>query len=326
MLPRCDTIIVESPPLFDGLAGLVLSWLKRASYLFTVSDLWPESAVQMGILKSPVLIWFSKQLEMLFYRRAALVLAVTDGIRKAIISAGINPYKVVLFRAAVDTAFFTPEMDATETRRTLGIAPQDFLVLYAGTLGMAHNLSVILEAAALFQAEGNDRIRFVLAGDGAEKEMLENKARVLGLSNLKFLDPVPKARMPLLSNAADCVVVAVRDLEIFRGALPTKLFEAMSCAKPVVLAVAGEAEEVVRQSGAGYCVRPGDPVGIHDAIRDLAQDPERAENMGMNGRECVVQQFSRDRRAQELNDCLLRVAGKTGERDSHLQTKVSVQS
>jgi colanic acid biosynthesis glycosyl transferase WcaI len=317
---------VESPPLFDGLAGLVLSWLKRASYLFTVSDLWPESAVQMGILKSPVLIWFSKQLEMLFYRRAALVLAVTDGIRKAIISAGIYPYKVVLFRAAVDTAFFTPSMDATETRRTLGIARQDFLVLYAGTLGMAHNLSVILEAAALFQAEGNDRIRFVLAGDGAEKEMLENKARVLGLSNLKFLDPVPKARMPLLSNAADCVVVSVRDLEIFRGALPTKLFEAMSCAKPVVLAVAGEAEEVVRQSGAGYCVRPGDPVGIHDAIRDLAQDPEKAENMGMNGRECVVQQFSRDRRAQELNDCLLRVAGKTGERDSRLQTKVSVQS
>lgn len=316
LLPGYEAIIVESPPLFDGLAGLVLGWLKRAPYLFTVSDLWPESAIQMGMLKNPVLIWLSKQLEMLLYRRAAVVLAVTEGIRKAIISEGINSHKVVLFRSAVDSQFFLPEMDGAETRRTLGIVPQDFLVLYAGTLGMAHNLSVILEAAALFQGEGNKRIRFVLAGDGAEKEMLKKKAHVLRLNNLKFLDPIPKARMPFLLNAADCVVVSVRDLEIFRGALPTKLFEAMSCAKPVALAVAGEAEEVVRNAGAGYCVTPDDPVGIHNAVLGIAQDPEKAANMGKNGRECVIQHFSRDRRAQELNDCLLRLAPENGERDS----------
>jgi colanic acid biosynthesis glycosyl transferase WcaI len=308
VLPSFDAIIVESPPLFDGLAGLCLSWLKRAPYLFTVSDLWPESAIQMGVLKNSVLIWMAKQLEILFYRRAAVVLAVTQGIRKAIVSDGIDSSKVVLFRAAVDCKFFCPEIDGAETRRTIGIAAQDFLVLYAGTLGMAHNLGVILEAAALFQGAGNNRIRFVLAGDGAEREMLKEKARLLRLNNLKFLDPVPKTRMPYLLNAANCVVVSLRGLQIFRGALPTKLFEAMSCAKPMVLAVAGEAEEIVRQVEAGYCVTPGDPVGICNAVLKVAQDPERAAKMGKNGRECVIQHFSRERRAQELNDCLLELA------------------
>jgi len=322
LLPGCEAIIVESPPLFDGFAGLILSWIKRAPYLFTVSDLWPESAIQMGVLKNPVLIWLSKQIEMLFYRRAAVVLAVTEGIRKAIVSAGIGPRKVVLFRAAVETQFFLPHLDGADMRRSLGCSPQDFLVLYAGTLGMAHNLSAILEAAALFQSEGNNRMRFVLAGDGAEKEMLKEKARVLRLDNLTFLDPVPKARMPLLLNAADCVVVSVRDLEIFRGALPTKLFEAMSCAKPVVVAVAGEAEEVVRNAGAGSCVTPGDSTGIHNALLAIAQDPESAARMGENGRELVVQYFSRELRAQELNECLLRLVSNPGGRDFVVEATV----
>jgi colanic acid biosynthesis glycosyl transferase WcaI len=324
LLPNFDAIIVESPPLFDGLAGLCLSWLKRAPYVFTVSDLWPESAIQMGVLKNSVLIWLSKQLEMLFYRRAAVVLAVTEGIRKTIVSDGIDPSKVALFRAAVDCQFFRPEMDGGETRRIIGIAPEDFLVLYAGTLGMAHNLSVILETAALFQREGNNKIRFVLAGDGAEKEMLKEKARVLGLNNVKFLDPVSKTRMPFLLNAANCVVVSVRDLPIFRGALPTKLFEAMSCAKPMVLAVAGEAEDLVRKAEAGYCVTPGDPVGIYNAVLKVAQDPEKAVRMGKNGRECVVQHFSRESRAQELNDCLLKLAHGNSKRN-YLRRNLSTQ-
>jgi len=323
LLPSYDAIIVESPPLFDGLAGLFLSAMKRAPYLFTVSDLWPESAIQMGVLKNPVLIWLSQQIEMLFYRRAAAVLAVTEGIRKAIVSAGIDSQKVVLFRAAVDTEFFLPDMDGSEMRRMLGISPRDFLVLYAGTLGMAHNLSAILEAAAFFQSEGNNKIRFVLAGDGAEKQMLKDKARILGLNNLTFLDPVPKARMPFLLNAADCVAVSVRDLKIFRGALPTKLFEAMSCAKPVVLAVAGEAEEVVRNAEAGLCVTPGDSVGIHNALLALAEDPENAAQMGKKGREFVIQHFSRECRAQELNDYLLRLVPDDGEQDSLRKASVS---
>jgi colanic acid biosynthesis glycosyl transferase WcaI len=323
LLPRCEAIIVESPPLFDGLAGLFLSAMKRAPYLFTVSDLWPESAIQMGVLKNPVLIWLSKQIEMLFYRRAAAVFAVTQGIRRTIVSEGIDSQKVVLFRAGVDTEFFLPNMDGSETRRMLGISPRDFLVLYAGTLGMAHNLSAILEAASLFQSEGNNNMRFVLAGDGAEKQTLKDKARILGLNNLTFLDPVPKARMPFLLNAADCVVVSVRDLEIFRGALPTKLFEAMSCAKPVVLAVAGEAEEAVRSAESGYCVTPGDSAGIHNALLALAQDPANAAQMGKNGREFVVQHFSRDSRAQELNECLLRLASNNGEQDSLLKANLS---
>jgi glycosyltransferase involved in cell wall biosynthesis len=296
---------VESPPLFDGLAALCLSWLKRAPFLFTVSDLWPESAIQMGVLRNAFLIRLSKELEKTIYRHARLVLAVTQGIHKAIISEGNDSSRIVLFRAAVDCQFFRPGIDGTAMRQALGISPNELLVLYAGTLGMAHNLSVVLEVAHRCQQQGSNNIRFVLAGDGAEKHMLRRKAIALDLKNLSFIDPVPKKNMPALLNAADCVLVSLRDLPIFRGALPTKLLEAMSCSKPVIAAVGGEAEEIVRRSASGFCVGPGDAAAIYHAILKIARDPENAARMGLNGRECVLQEFSRDRRARELNDHLL---------------------
>ena len=220
---------------------------RRVPYLFTVADLWPESAVQMGALKNRVLIWLSELIEMLFYRRSAAVLAITRGIANKLVARGIDPSKVRLFRNAVDLQFFCPNVEAAQVRNSLAGA-HEFLVLYAGTLGMAHNLEVVLRAAARFQDEGNEQVKFVLAGDGAEKDRLQKLTRDMHLRNVEFLAPFPKVRMPLLLNAADCIVVSLSDLEIFRGALPTKLLEAMACAKPVVLAVAGEAAEVLAEA------------------------------------------------------------------------------
>lgn len=303
VLPKCDAIIVESPPLFDGFIGLFVGYLKRIPYLFTVADLWPESAVQLGILKNRTLIWLSEQIEMLFYRGSVRVLVVTSGIRNKVISRGIRSSKVLLFRNAVDLHFFHPNLNAAEVRRSIGGA-DEFVVLYAGTLGMAHNLDVVLQTAALFQREGNKHVKFVLAGDGADKERLQMQARDLRLTNLEFLDPYPKVRMPLLLNAADCVVVSLSDLEIFRGALPTKLLEAMACAKPVVLAVGGEAAGILMEAKAGYCASPGDHMEMHDAIIKISHEPEIAAEMGKNGREYACQYFDRDRRVEELVDLL----------------------
>jgi colanic acid biosynthesis glycosyl transferase WcaI len=308
LVPKCQAIIVESPPLFDGLAGLFLSWKMRAPYLFTVADLWPESAVQMGVLKNPLLIWLSRKLEQFLYRRAGKVLAITAGIQKKIICNGIQPSKVVLFRNAVDPQFFCPNASGPETRQQIGIAMDDFMVLYAGTLGIAHDLGVILESALKFQTEGKMHVRFVLAGDGAEKKSLQKVANDLRLTNVTFLDSLPKSKMPSLLNAADCVVVSLRGLEIFRGAIPTKLLEAMSCAKPIILSAAGEAEDVVREAKAGFCVTPGDPLGLYGALLQIIQEPRSGVLMGLKGREYVMAHFSRDEQAQQLLHHLRAVA------------------
>jgi glycosyltransferase involved in cell wall biosynthesis len=303
-LPCVDAIIVESPPLFDGFAGVFLSTLKRTPYIFNVADLWLDAAVQMGMLRNPRLIRLAKKVESYFYRRSARVFAVTSGVRQAIVDCGIPEQKVILFRNAADTEFFAPLPPQPEVRHELGAKDEDLLVMYAGTLGMAQQVDAIVDAAALFHQEGNNAVQFVFLGDGSEKENLERKVQNLGLSNVRFLGVHLKSRMPALLGAADCVLVSVRDLKVLESALPTKMFEAMACCKPVVLAARGEAAETLTEARAGVIAQPGDPLDIHDAIFKLQQHPEQRHEMGQSGRAYVLAHFSRDQRAEQLSTIL----------------------
>lgn len=303
-IPGCDAMIVESPPLFDGFPGVFLGFCKRARYLFNVSDLWPESAVQMGALRNPLLIWISKQMELLFYRRSAAVLAMTAGIRDSIMADGIAPSKVILFRNSVNCELFRPGVDGSGLRLEIGLPERGFIVLYAGTFGMAQGLTTVLESAALFQGDNVKDIHFVLAGDGAESDVLKAKARALNLSNVTFVAPLPKVRMPELLSLADCVAVPLRKLQLFRGALPTKMFEAMACAKPVILGIEGEAEALLTEAGAGCCVAPENPGALRDAILRLKADENGRGRMGQNGREYVMRHFSPQARVKQLGELL----------------------
>ena len=305
--PKADVMIVESPPLFDGFTGLLLRMLRGIPYVFMVSDLWPESAIQMGVLKSRFLIKASRAIELLFYRRAVGVLALTAGIQQAIIDSGIEEARVVLFRNSVDCDFFRPAQALTRIRRELNVGANNFVALYAGTFGLAQNLSTILAAASLLQKAGDTQVRFVLVGAGAESDRLQEQARELRLNNVLILKPFDRRRMPELINASDCVIVPLRDLEIFRGALPTKMFEAMACAKPVILGIKGEAEILMRDADAGVCVKPESPTAIKDAVRALAMSPELRMRMGLNGRDYVVEHFSRDVRSKEMSETLERL-------------------
>jgi glycosyltransferase involved in cell wall biosynthesis len=303
-VPRHDAMIVESPPLFDGFIGLVAGALRRTPFLFMVSDLWPESAIQMGVLNNRLAVRMAKTLELLTYKRAAAILALTSGIQDGIERDGIAPSKVVLFRNSVDCSFFKPGIPSAGMRQEIGAENAEFVALYAGTFGLAQGLSTVLEAAAMMQGAGNHRVRFVLAGDGAESDLLHAKAAELKLNNVTFLRSIAKARMPELLNSADCVLIPLRDLEIFRGALPTKLFEAMACAKPVVMGIAGEAEVVVKAAEAGLCISPEKPEAIRDAILTLMTDREEARRLGANGREYVMRNFDRNARALDLQEAL----------------------
>jgi putative colanic acid biosynthesis glycosyltransferase WcaI len=299
-LPRPDVIVVESHPLFNGVAAIVLSGLKGVPFVLNVSDLWPESAVQIGALKNPALIWLGEKLEQLLYRRAATILAMTGGIWNKIRRDGFDA-KTLLFRNAVDCEIFRPGVDGAGMRAQLGVAPDAFMVLYAGTFGMFNDTKSILETAARFKSEGNERVQFVFAGDGNERRKLQAFAAENGLSNVRFVGSFPKAAIPALLSAADCVVIALKSLEFLNGTLPRKMFEAMSCAKPVVLAAAGEAEEVVRNAEGGIVVPPENTALIHDAVMSLLTNPEQASAMGQKGRLYVQEHFSQDKRAHELS-------------------------
>jgi glycosyltransferase involved in cell wall biosynthesis len=297
---RPDILIVESPPLFDAFAGRMLARRSRCPYIFTVADIWPESAVQLGALRNRFLVWLAERLEWSTYRRAGAVWSVTAGIRQELIRRGLPPQKIFLLTNGVDTMKFHPQ-PRDEARAALGWDDR-FTLLYAGTLGLAHDLGTLLHAAALLRDRGDGGdIRIVLAGEGAAKADLIAETERRGLDNVTFLPAQPHERMPTLIAAADVCLASLRKVPLFEGALPSKMYEAMACARPLLLAVDGEARELIeRQAGAALYVEPENAGALAAAILRLRDDPALAAELGAHGRAFVEAHFDRNALAVAL--------------------------
>jgi glycosyltransferase involved in cell wall biosynthesis len=286
-----DVIVVESPPLFLGMAGYLISRFKRAPYVLNVADLWPETAVALGALSNPLAIRMAEGLEAFLYRKAARVTTVTRGIRQILLERGLSSEKVHLLTNGVDTSFFCPDVDPTPAVERFGLDGR-VTVAYAGTHGMAQGLETLVDAAQLLSHDPG--IRFIMIGEGAEKPALMARADGYGLTNLDFFPNQPKSFMPHLLAAVDVAVVSLRKLEIFASALPSKLFEIMAMERPVVLAAVGEAREMILTANAGLVVEPENPGDLAHAIVQLTADAEARKRMGRNGRRFVQTSFDRD--------------------------------
>ena len=297
-----DVIITVSPPLFTAIAGRVLAWRKRCPLVFNPHDLWPEAAVQMGALRNPLLVWLSKRLEVSTYRKAKLVWTVTQGARATLIRRGVPAEKVFAQPIGADVHMFRPA-PRDEARAALGWDQQfgdDFLVIYAGAIGLAHGLGLILRAAERLRDQPG--IRFLLIGEGATKAELMEDAEQRGLRNVTFLPAQPHSRMPQITSAADACVVALRPLPLFKDTLPSKMFEIMACGRPILLAVDGEARSMaVDDAGAALYVQPEDDAALAQAILTLRAQPQLAETLGRRGREYALAQLDRDRLVARLN-------------------------
>jgi len=306
---RPDVIVVESPPLFDAIAARLLAWHRRCPFIFLVSDLWPESAIQLGMLRNRLLIRLAEWVEWSTYQRASSVWAVTEGIRRSLLQRGLSPERVFLLTNGVDTMKFRP-MPQGEARAELGWDNR-YTVLYAGTHGLAQGLETVLTAAE--RLKGHADIRMVLVGDGAEKADLIIQARERGLKNVTFLDPHPHERMPLLLASADICLVPLKKVPLFEGALPSKMYEAMACARPIVLGVEGEARRMVEQeAGAALAVEPENAEALVSAILYLRQYPEEAAALGRRGRTFVEKHFDREQLTKELEKHIAKLLGTKG--------------
>ncbi len=304
---RPDVIIVGSPPLFNIIAGRILARQKRCPFIFWVADLWPESAIQFGVLRNSVFIKLATWLEWSSYRRSSLVWVVAEGVRNLLIQRGLPPEQIYLLTNGVDSARFRP-LPQAEARASFGW-DERFTVLYAGTHGLAHGLMSVLAAAERLR---NDRdIRFVFAGDGEEKARLVAYARTHDLKNVLFLDPLPHARMPLLLAAADVCLVSMRKLPLLETTLPLKMFEIMACARPMLLSARGEARKVAEQrAGAALSIEPEDAEALVCAILYIKGHPEVARQLGQRGRHYVERHFDYDRLTAALNERLHLLLGR----------------
>jgi glycosyltransferase involved in cell wall biosynthesis len=298
-LPRPDYLLVESPPLFLGLSGIWLSWLKLSRLIFNVSDLWPESAVRLNLINAG---GFSHRLgsllEAFCYKQAWLISGQSKSILENI-SERFPEQRVFHLSNGVDTRKFGPACE-TSTVRTRLAHDNQCVALYAGLHGLAQGLDQLLNAAAMLQEDKD--LCFVMVGDGPEKEKLIAQATSARLTNVRFLDSVPASEMPALLAAGDIALVILKtDLP---GAVPSKLYEAMASARPVILVAEGEAAQIVRKHEVGITVSPGDTAGLIRALQILRSNPDLRRTMGMNGRRAVETLFDRTKIATGFREYL----------------------
>lgn len=299
-----DVIFVESPPLFIGFAALAYRRLKRAPFIFNVSDIWPESAVELGALRNRLAIRTAEAFEMHLYRKAARVSVVTPGMVDRLAARGVPRDKLFLLTNGVDTSLFHQTPPDAELARKLGMDGRT-VFLYAGTLGLAQGLDVVLEAAKLTT---NSKVLYVLAGEGAERDALMTKARTEQIENVLFLPNQPRSVMPALLNLAYATIVPLKRLDLFKAALPSKMFESMATERPIVASLWGEAAVLVESAECGIVVEAENAPQIADAVVKLTADPELAKSLGANGRRYVEEHFDRKEIALRFDRLLREVA------------------
>jgi glycosyltransferase involved in cell wall biosynthesis len=285
-----DAVVATSPPFFAAPTAWALSVIARAPFIFEVRDLWPAILSELGILRNRFLLGLLERMEMFLYRRSAAVVVVTDSFKEILESRGVPGAKIRVVPNGVDLSRFAPGPEDPALRAELGLAGK-FTALYLGTHGISQGLDSVLRAAGELSADGD--VAFVLVGEGAEKERLARAARERGLRSVRFVDGQPSERVAQFYRLADVCLVPLRDIALFSNFIPSKMFEIMACAKPIVASLRGEAAEILARSGAAEVVAPEDAPAIARAVAALKADPARARAMGESGRRFVEERYQR---------------------------------
>jgi glycosyltransferase involved in cell wall biosynthesis len=289
-LKRADVFVSTSPQFFCGLAGLPARLLRRAPWVLEIRDIWPESIVTVGAMRKGLATRLLEGVESFAYRQADRIVCVADSYVAHIGPKCGDAKKITVIKNGVDLDLFRAESDGAIAKKGLGLDGK-FVAAYVGTHGMAHGLETILDAAALLKEDR--RIAFLLVGDGAERERLEQLRRKRGLDNVVIAGQRPKAEMPAIWAATDVSVILLRRNELFRKVLPSKMFEAMAMRKPIVLGVEGEAQQLLEAAGAGIAMQPENAAELAAAVVKLADDPGLAKQFGGSGEAHVRAHFDR---------------------------------
>jgi glycosyltransferase involved in cell wall biosynthesis len=299
---EADVVIATSPQFLCAVGGFVLARILGAPYVLEIRDLWPRSIVEVGALpaRHPVVLAL-EQVERFLYRQADMLVSVTESYCEEWKRQGIDPAKMRVIKNGVDLRLFEPRPRDDELRARLGLRGK-FVVSYIGTHGMAQRLDTLLDAAALLRSD--PEVHVLLVGEGAERERLVARARAQGLANVTLLGQQPREAIPGLVAASDLVAVLLRRAELFQKVIPSKMFEVMGMARPMVLGVQGEAEALLREAGAGWVVPPEDPHALADAIRRAKADPDECRRRGEAGRAYVREHYDRDVLARRYLDDL----------------------
>jgi glycosyltransferase involved in cell wall biosynthesis len=315
---RPDVVIATSPQLLVGLSGWWIARCKRVPFVFEVRDLWPESLAAVGMGDGDSILHRTLgKIAGFLYRHSDRVVVVTAAFEEFLVKNWNVPRdKISVIENGVETQLFAPEPATDlrsedlrsedprredprreERRRELGFEGK-FVVSYIGTMGMAHGLETIIDAATSLQ-KTNPKIAFLMLGEGADKERIVALARDRGINNMRFLDQQPREKIPSYICASDVCLVLLKKTELFKTVLPTKMLEFMSCARPVILGVDGQARTILEDACGGLVIEPENPNALIEAMCYLEANRDLARELGRNGREHMLRKFSRRQTAEK---------------------------
>ena len=305
LAPACDVLYVWHPPLTVGVSAWIIAKLKRIKYVYDVQDLWPESALASGLMKPGRLVNCLYRLADWVYARAPRIFVVSRAAAGHLQERGVDAAKIAVAQHWVDTSVFQ-DGSSRDVRAEYGWGDR-FVVMFAGNLGMVQGLETIIEAAALVPPTVD--AYFVFVGDGADRSRLEQLAKERRLGNVQFVGRHSAAEMPDFLRAADGLLVHLRPSAIAEHAIPTKILSYLAAGRPILCASGGASADLVRESGAGLTLAPGDPAELAAAVARLASmsRKDRLES-GERGRQYLTANFEKTRVIDFYEQILMELA------------------
>jgi glycosyltransferase involved in cell wall biosynthesis len=301
--PRPDLVVATSPQFFAAVAACALAAVRRLPLVLELSDLWPDSIVAVGAMKKNFALRWLEKLELLLYRRAARIVALTPAFKDNLVRRAVPAWKIDVVLNGVDLSRFAPRPKDLDLARQWGLLEDDFVVGYIGTHGMAHALHNVLDAAQLCPPS----IRFLFVGAGADREKLLAEAKRRALNNVIFVPPQPKENMPAYWSLCDVALVHLKDTPLFATVIPSKIFEAMGMGLPILLACPeGEASRIVENQRAGLWVPPEDPSALANAVLLLKENRSLLQQLAARSL-AAAPQHTREKQARDMLAVLERV-------------------
>lgn len=283
-----DVVVGTSPQFFTVCAASFTARLKRVPWIFELRDLWPASIRAVGAMNDSLILDLFEKMEMYLYRRADAIVSVTNSFRDILIARGIDKNKISVVTNGVDIGRFTPRPKDADlvTRHQL---EGKFVAGYIGTLGMAHALDTILDAAKILgSAPDASRFQFILLGTGANKNALVDRVRTEQIDNVLFVDSVPKDEVVRYWSLLDVSIIHLKKDELFTTVIPSKLFECMGMSIPVLHGVEGESADIVKMENVGIVFEPENARALSDGLRELAGNQSLYSQIRENGPRSAV--------------------------------------
>lgn len=303
-----DIIYATSPQLFQGVSGYILSKIHRAKFVFEVRDLWVDFAEILGQFKNKKMLQFARKLESFLYRKADMLVVVTNGYKERLIAQGIPAEKIIVITNGVDP----DTIEAPVTKQNL-IAKYDlenqFIVLYAGNIGAAQGLECVIEAADQLKDQKLP-ITFIFIGEGVAKDSLQSRANELELKNVLFLKSVPKKELQELYDIADLGLVILKEHPLFHITLPSKLFDYMAMNTPILLGVNGEAKNIVEEHEIGFYFQPENAKSLVDTLQSVLEQKEKLTEIKGNLYPTMLMHYNRKNIAADLSNALKNLTNK----------------